>query len=51
MTMRELLDVLKTATPEEQLEFSVWWGLLPVPQYSPEVSTTTGGQKKKDSTP
>ncbi len=28
--MRELLDVLKTATPEERLEFSAWWAALPI---------------------
>jgi hypothetical protein len=30
MTMRELLDILKTATPEELAEFSAWWAELPI---------------------
>ena len=29
MTMRELLDMLKTATEEERREFSEWWANLP----------------------
>lgn len=29
MTMRELLDVLRSATEEERREFSTWWGDLP----------------------
>ncbi len=41
MTMRELLDVLRTATPEERLEFSEWWGSLPISRYSVESRVVT----------
>ncbi len=41
LTMRELLDVLRTATPEERLEFAEWWGELPVSRYSVESRVVT----------
>ncbi len=40
VTMRELLDVLKTATPEERREFSRWWTDLPIADniYRPNIT-------------
>lgn len=35
ITMRELLDVLESATEAERQEFSEWWGGLPIPDDVP----------------
>lgn len=35
LTMRQLLDVLKEATPAERQEFSEWWAGLPIPVLEP----------------
>ncbi len=37
LTMRQLLDILKSATDSERQEFSEWWAGLPVPRRKVET--------------
>ncbi len=38
ITMRQLLDVLKTATEAERREFSTWWAGLPITERWPPLT-------------